>query len=203
MIIESTTLPDVTRTLFIEDQLREEDKAYLRAFAYKLRHNLTNEAFADIPNGFPIDDMPTLAKIRARMSFLSGIKPEVYECCPDSCMAYTGPLAHLQTCSYCQTSRYDEYGKARQTFTYLPLKPRLVAQRQHPDTARKMAYRGEYETDPEGHIRDVFDGTHYRSLQDRWVIVHGQNTYRLFFDDERDIALGFSTDGFAPWRRRK
>ncbi len=186
-----------------EKKLREEDKVFLRAFAYKLRHKLTNEAFADIPNGFPIEDMPTLATICSRIAFLSGIKADRYDCCPDSCMAYTGYLAELDKCSYCETTRYDEYGNPRQQFSYLPLKLRLLAHRQHTETALKMFYRRDHEPDPSGTIRDIFDGEHYQNLRTRKIVVDGQNTRHKFFDDERDIALGLSTDGFAPWRRRK
>lgn len=53
------------------------------------------------------------------------------------------------------------------------------------------------------HINDIFDGSHYRSLRDTAVTVNGKVYAHRFFGDSRDIALGFSTDGFTPFKRGK
>jgi hypothetical protein len=53
-------------------------------------------------------------------------------------------------------------------------------------------------------VKDIFDGHIYRSLLDKKVIVpFHHNSSSCYFEDEHDIALGFSTDGFGPFRRRK
>ncbi|KAI0650120.1 hypothetical protein C8Q79DRAFT_881628, partial [Trametes meyenii] len=184
-------------------RLSEPDRAILRAFAFAVQNNLNETTFQQIPAAFPTEQLPTLKKLRARVAFLSGIDVKRYDCCVDSCMAYTGPLSDLQQCPYCKTSRYDDYGKPRRQFSYLPLKPRLLAHRQHQETAEKMQYRGDYVPDAQGGVSDVFDGTHYRDLCKKRIVVDGQDLGRTFFSDGRDIALGLSTDGFAPWRRRK
>lgn len=49
----------------------------------------------------------------------------------------------------------------------------------------------------------MFDAAHYRELLKKRIVVDGQDIGHTFFEDRRDIALGISTDGFAPWRRRK
>ncbi len=47
------------------------------------------------------------------------------------------------------------------------------------------------------------DSEHYRRLCSEYVHVDGQRLGHRHFSDCRDIALGASTDGFAPFRRRK
>jgi len=66
--------------------------------------------------------------------------------------------------------------------------------------AKKMRYRAEYVHKP-GIIKDVFDGSHYRTLLDTFVPIDSSTPF-FFFSDPRDIALGLSTDGFAPFKRR-
>ncbi|KAI0694857.1 hypothetical protein C8Q76DRAFT_585319, partial [Earliella scabrosa] len=184
------------------DTLSDEDRAILRAYAYKLKHNLTESAFQDLHYVFPNTPLLSLHQIKARLAFLSGLTPSRYDCCVQSCMAYTGPLADLQECPHCRTSRYDEYGKARRQYSYLSLKARPLAMRRNRQTAEGMQYRGEYIADPAG-VRDVFDSAHYKDLCGRRVVIHGRDLGVQFFSDPRDVALGLSTDGFAPWRRRK
>ena len=50
---------------------------------------------------------------------------------------------------------------------------------------------------------DVFDGKIYRQLCTEKVIVDGKKLKHNHFSDHRDIALGLSTDGFAPFKHRK
>jgi len=68
--------------------------------------------------------------------------------------------------------------------------------------AEQMRYRAscEYTLD---RVSDVFDGHVYRDLCRTEIEVDGQKLPCNYFSDPRDIALGLSTDGFAPFRRRK
>src|ERR1700685_2309034 len=50
---------------------------------------------------------------------------------------------------------------------------------------------------------DVFDSAHYRGLLQSKVTIDGKEIPYNFFSDSRDIALGLSTDGFAPFKKRK
>ena len=52
-----------------------------------------------------------------------------------------------------------------------------------------------------GTIKDVFDGSHYRSLLNTIVPGCEDNPF-FYFSHKRDIALGLSTDSFAPFKRR-
>jgi hypothetical protein len=63
-----------------------------------------------------------------------------------------------------------------------------------------MRYRAEYVHEA-GVIKDVFDGSHYQTLLNTLVPVDSSIPF-YFFSDPRDIALGLSTDGFAPFKRR-
>jgi hypothetical protein len=65
-----------------------------------------------------------------------------------------------------------------------------------------MKYRAAHQHVP-GTTTDVFDGSHYRSLREQQVELHGRRLTRRYFDDHRDIALGLSSDGFAPFKKRK
>jgi hypothetical protein len=53
-----------------------------------------------------------------------------------------------------------------------------------------------------GIVKDVFDGPHYQSLLST-IVPSDENNPFFYFSDDRDIALGLSTDGFAPFKRRK
>ncbi|RXW11282.1 hypothetical protein EST38_g14573, partial [Candolleomyces aberdarensis] len=101
-------------------------------------------------------------------------------------------------------SCYNSKNEPRKRFTYIPLIPRLKAlyESPSPDIARKMRYRGEFKHQS-AVMQDIMDGTHYRQLQDTFVSLDGHQLPHKYFNDPRDIALGFSTDGFCPFRRRK
>jgi len=64
-----------------------------------------------------------------------------------------------------------------------------------------MEYRKNCKPSPDT-VSDVFDGTHYRELLTKPVKVANQTLSYCHFSDDRDIALGLSTDGFGPFKRR-
>jgi hypothetical protein len=66
-----------------------------------------------------------------------------------------------------------------------------------------MRYRAYEHKHVPGQINDVFDSCCYKNLKGKPVQVNGKDLSHTFFSDPRDIALGLSTDGFAPFRRRK
>jgi len=73
----------------------------------------------------------------------------------------------------------------------------------NPKLAKAMRYRHEYEQnrDPDV-VQDIFDGQHYRSLRDSYVTVAGKRLPFCFFNDPRDIALGFTLDGVNIFKKR-
>lgn len=74
-----------------------------------------------------------------------------------------------------------------------------------------MEYRYRYLSDSpthdggtiEGTISDVFDGSYYRDLLNNEYRVPNVIRPIKFFSGKRDIALGLSSDGFAPFKKRK
>ena len=93
---------------------------------------------------------------------------------------------------------------AKKKYSYTPLIPRLWAMFENKDFSKKMQYRSQYKSTP-GEVSDVFDGTLYQELQAKKIIItlNGVELDKNYFADEHDIALGLSTDGFAPWRKQK
>jgi len=70
--------------------------------------------------------------------------------------------------------------------------------------AKEMQYRAFEHIHTPGQISDVFDSCVYRRLLGKRVVISETTTARHeYFSDPRDIALGLSTDGFCPFRRRK
>jgi hypothetical protein len=69
--------------------------------------------------------------------------------------------------------------------------------------AEQMLYRHEFEgqRDP-AKLSDIFDGSNYRKLKETNVETGNKRYEHKFFNGARDIALGLSTDGWAPFRRR-
>jgi hypothetical protein len=134
--------------------------------------------------------------------FLSGVKTVPYDCCVNSCCCYTGPYAELTRCPYCNEARHTQEGQARKTFFYIPLIPRLVALYRNPTVAEILQYRHNYKSKL-GKTGDVFDGEHYQRLCKTEVTIHGISAGHKFFSQPTDIALGLSTDGFGPFKRRK
>ncbi|KIL55902.1 hypothetical protein M378DRAFT_182110 [Amanita muscaria Koide BX008] len=73
--------------------LDEDDKALLRAYAYKVDEKLTDKAYNKLPYVFPSASCETLKRTEARVQYLSGFQPIRYDRCINTCICYTGPVA--------------------------------------------------------------------------------------------------------------
>jgi hypothetical protein len=191
-----------TKQHLVADDLNERDKLILRAFAFKIRNHLADDAFKQLPFVFKSDPLPSWKETRSRVAFLSGLDPVLYDCCPHSCCCYVGPHATLDRCPYCDTPRYKSDRRPARVFVYIPLIPRLVALYRQRDFATLMKYRSEHVHSPDIN-KDILDGSVYQNLLGKRVVVDGKQMHHTYFSDPRDIALGLSTDGFAPFNRRK
>ena len=94
--------------------------------AFQANHN---DTFPDMP-------MLSYKQIDKKVGEWSGILLIVHHMCPVSCIAYTGPLADLETCPECKRSRWDIFqlvnsqGKvkvAAQHFYTIPIGPQIQA----------------------------------------------------------------------------
>lgn len=185
--------------------LDQDDLALLRAFNLKVESHLPDYVFDQFQYTFPLEHLPSFKAARSRVNWLSGFHPIYYDCCINSCICYTGPYEKLTSClnRKCGASRYDSAGKPKRQFRYLPLIPRLRALMANKKQAESMRYRAFEHIHEDGKIKDVFDSTHYRNLCKTFVTVNEDQLPFWFFSDPRDIALGLSTDGFCPFKKRK
>ncbi|KAJ3494993.1 hypothetical protein NLJ89_g10699 [Agrocybe chaxingu] len=114
-----------------------------------------------------------------------------------------------------QTHLTDKgYAKAPMAFQCNPPLPKIDSLRARvaflagfkPERNKKrteeMQYRAKHIHEP-GNMTDVFDGSAYQDLLTETVKIDGEDLGHTYFSDGRDIALGLSTDGFAPFKRRK
>ncbi|KAJ3485684.1 hypothetical protein NLI96_g4778 [Meripilus lineatus] len=172
-----------THIRLIASDLSKEDMDYLRAS----RSRLTNICLA----------------IQTRVTKLSGFEPRSLDCCINSCCCYQGPHSDSTSCSYCREPRYDSQGRPRKQFIYLPVIPRLQARYSNPTIAKLMRHRAEVHVHTPDKITDVMDSDIYQNLLGKRVEVDGKTLSHTYFSDPRHIAMGLSTDGFCPFRRRK
>ena len=161
-----------------------------------------DKTFNKLRFAFPQASIDTLKNTEKHIQSLSGFRPVCYNCCPSSCICYTGPYETLLKCPKCDTDRYKADGTTPQAdFLYLPIIPRIRAMVSNAPFARKMQYRASHRHD-RTKVADIFDGAHYSLLRESFVTVGGEELPNWFFSDPRDIALGLSTDGFGPFKHR-
>jgi hypothetical protein len=179
--------------------------AALRAFALKVTDHLSEKTFAKLPHAFPRDCRMSWKRTHGIAEGVSGFKPVKYDMCPNSCVLYVGPYAHLLVCPRpkCGEKRHDARGRPVKQFTYLPLIPRLKAFMANLDMAKKNRYRAREHQHSPDIISDVFDSGRYRNLRGKPVNINGKARSFTYFGDKRDIAYGLSLDGMAPFKRRK
>ena len=178
----------------------------IRAFNYFITQGTTREAYEALRSAFPeLEDMSSIYLAQKTVAKLSGLNPKYVDCCVNSCCCYTGKYEMLDRCPFpdCNKPRHDETGQPKKKFQYLPIIPRLIALFLDKATAEKLDYRHKYcEARDMENVTDVFDGTLYRELCEQEVTANGKTFPHRYFSDHRDIALGLSLDGFAPFKRR-
>lgn len=131
-------------------------------FALKVEMHMMDETFAKLPFACPNEPFSSWKSTKAQAQSLSGFKPDVYDCCINSCLCYIGPHMKVTTCIYCKEPRFCADGKTpRKCFTYLPIIPRLRAYYRSLSMVDKLKYRGLFKQSTDGTICDVMDGQHY------------------------------------------
>jgi hypothetical protein len=175
----------------------------LRIFSLQVQEHLTRSTLEKLPYVFPDRSIPSWKVILTRVYFLAGIKCKFVDCCVNSCMAFTGPRASLARCLHCKKRepRYNAAGKPRKRWCYIPLIPRLKTFLSSSAMADQMLHRDRHVHEPD-RMKDVYDSAHFRSLLRQLVVSRGKRYKHRYFSDRRDVALGLSSDGFAPFKRR-
>lgn len=183
--------------------MSDDDARSIRAHNFKVDVNLGARSYTKLARAFPeLTDLLSLQRLQTRIAFLSGIKPVSYHCCVNSCCCFTRNYALLNECPFCHEARYDSHSRPRNTFEYLPLTARLSNMFLNKNQVRQMDYRSMYEHH-NGPAEDVFDGQHYLRLLRTNVTIGDETLPYRFFSQPTDIAIGLSTDGFCPFKRRK
>jgi hypothetical protein len=155
------------------------------------------------------EDMEILSLYRSlhRVAMLSGVEPIWFDCCPGSCIAYTGEYVDDEECPECGEARYRTQpsggaSKPRRQFCYLPLIPRLQRFFANKTCVEELSYRENYEFNPDA-ISDVFDSEHYQTLCKTPVTVDGDKLKHNYFSDKRDIAFTTCLDAYLLYKRKR
>ncbi|TFK45218.1 hypothetical protein OE88DRAFT_1640219, partial [Heliocybe sulcata] len=175
--------------------LTDEDRDNIRAFKLRMVSKMSRESFDLMRITFSHKLSISSEWIMLhRLTLLTGIEPEWYDCCINSCICYTGKYSVLDTCHYCHEARYQG-DNPRRRFCYFPLIPRFQAYFQSEKTVRTLLYRHEYEQTSKIY-RDVFDGKHYEILKEKHIEIAGEKQNHKFFSGKNDLAFAMCTDGY-------
>ncbi|XP_057774691.1 uncharacterized protein LOC130993686 [Salvia miltiorrhiza] len=127
-----------------------------------------------------------------------GLPVEKIDCCVNNCMLYWGETSELHSCMFCDQSRYKDSLRASgsrrkkqvpaKQMHYFPLTPRLQRLFASPATAEHMRW----------HATSTDDGI-MRHPADSPAWKHLNSVFPGFADEIRNVRLGLSTDGFAPF----
>lgn len=134
-------------------------------------------------------------KLTKTLQNMVSFEPILVDMCINSCCAFTGDFGILDECIYCKAERYDGGRRPRAQVAYFSIQDRFIIQYQDLTRSRQLRYRSEYikrkgySTD--NAIGDVFDGAYYKYLS--------RNNH---FQDERDVALLGSVDGYQLFRQK-
>ena len=188
------------------NNINETDLDNLCAFNLHISEGTSSSLYRKLRYSFP--HKITLAsrwRARKHVATLSGLKPGRVDRCPGGCCCFVGNYTYLDACPYCEKPRYKSTGAPVKQFQYLPIKGQLQAMMKDRTLAKQLKYRHIYSHTgrDDDVIRDVFDGSIYRGLLEKQVVIDGQTQGYKYFSDPRDIALGISLDGVTYFRRRK
>lgn len=180
-----------------------EDLIDIRAFKLKIVSNMSRVAFQQMRDAFRDGlEISSLYIIIHKMSILSGILPKWFDCCVNTCIAYTSQFETNSSCPLCGEQRFSANGEPRRVFCYLPLIPRLQKYFSNIKIANELGYRAEYTKSIQG-ISDVFDGEHYRNLCRKKVTIDGREMPYRYFSQDTDIAFATCLDGYLLYKCKR
>lgn len=184
-------------------------KVTLKYFTWKVEKNVSDRAY-DALCQLLSESGTNVHGIKATRKYLQNcleIPIRQNHCCVNHHMAFNGSEQHRRTCTTCGTPRFwkdtpqmgDIYFpnrsayanlKPRATYPYIPLIPRLKVLAANENSAKEMRYPSRLRKEPWIHgIRDIWDG----EMMKRWI-------NEGYFEDERTVALHFSSDGVQTFK---
>ncbi|KAG6835383.1 hypothetical protein H0H93_001990 [Arthromyces matolae] len=159
-----------------------------------------NRTIKDLKMRHPEDELLSFNQLKRTIRELTGIVPIIHDMCPNSCLAYTGPLSNRQTCHRCGESRIDPTtGEPRLQLYTIPLGFSIQAMKRHVRTAQQMEY---FWTRSQELMKELRENQEIELIDD---IVCGTDV--LFAVDRGDIqeddtVLMFSFDGAQIYRNK-
>ena len=126
----------------------------------------------------------------------SRIAFEIYDCCVNTCVCFTGEFKTSLVCPFCDEPRYDMHKKARNRFRYIPIIPRLQAMFRDRNIIDMLLYRFECEVGA-NRIDDVWDGAILQELLNKVVVVDGQPQEYTYGELEMDVFLALTCNGIS------
>ena len=158
---------------------------------------------------FPGAELLSYYQAEQRTRKLTGLTFWEHHMCIKSCIGFTGPYSHLETCPTCGEPRYDQKELKesdglrkipRQVFTTIPIGPQLQARWRHPQTAKDLLYRWQKTEElmreraatgePPANFDDILCGDAYFNLV---------NDGRL---NKHDSVLMMSVDGAQLYKNK-
>jgi hypothetical protein len=144
----------------------------------------------------------SLYMVRKLAMELTGLKSQLVDMCPKSCMAFTGEFKNHHTCVYirggrtepCGEPRYDKNNQPRAQMSYTPIVPVLQALYRNREMAEAMRYRHVHLQEALQNLEPDLSPAEYTDFSDS--ISHINHVRHLeLFQDETDTAITISGDG--------
>jgi hypothetical protein len=151
-------------------------------------------------------DLPTEFILFRRITLMSQLEPEIYDCCKNSCIAFVGSFEDMESCPVCRHARRTAQGKPYSQYWYLPLIPWIQSLYANKDMVLALKYRQKYvsrQHEQPDIIADIYDSKHYMSLIHQNVVIEGKEYEHKYFQNSTDLCFGHSMDGVSLFKRRK
>ena len=145
---------------------------------------------------------------------LTDLHPSQVDMCPQSCLAYEGEFAEMETCPYtrngkvCGEPRYKAKGcstaqnKPRAQMMCLPVMATIKAMFANADTSKLLRHRDKCLQEALHLVATAPEAVKYSDFCDSKVHMHHHQSMGLF-QDPRDIAFALSTDGAQLTMKRQ
>jgi hypothetical protein len=160
-------------------------------YSYKFRSNTSDTSYEELCHLISnlsdhSIDVKSLRAIQENLRQLLHLRSKKYDACIDGCMASAGNHILRRRCLYCKKTRFVETSDAveefypnlaflngltpKETYSYIPIIPRLQLLYANKVYSKKMRYPRELETTPwtDGlsGVRDVWDAEMMQSWKD-------------------------------------
>src|SRR6266498_2767357 len=174
-----------------EERLNKKVIEGLRFLHLKSVYNFTEAVCNNIIKLFANKNL-SLYKVKKILEEFIGFVLTFYDICENPCIYYTDTYENYQSCSLCESSRYDSNNKLKKVMLYLSIKERLKIQYNNEARAKELLYRFKCINDNENNnFKDIFDSNIYKELLERNL-----------FNDKRDVAFTVSCDRYQIFKQR-